>query len=396
MNPISACDAALRPGGAGEALRTPGIWTLAVLLGSGLVQAQTTSRNQLSPDQLFQEALAAQERGDDAVAVSRYRELLRLHPEAESVRVNLGATLAHEKHFDQAIEQYSAVLKADPSNRLVRLNLVMVYQDGADLTDAIKELERLHREDPGDRRVLLLLGDSYLKAGRDADSISLLLPLESAQPDDLELEWLLGRALIHAHRLQDGVERVEKVAESSTNADAFLLAGQTRFSMNQFDLARRDSDAAVRLNPAGTGVATLDGMVREQTADYDGAETALLQAVAADAKDFNAHFYLGAIYYFKRDMPHARLHLTQALSLQPQSAQVRYELARVAHVDGNLDEERKELETVVQQTPDWLQPHIELAALYFRLRLPEDGARQREIVDRMMATLQATQSEAAH
>ena len=76
----------------------------------------------------------------------------------------------------------------------------------------------------------------------------------------------------------------------------YLLAGQTRLGMSQFHVARHDADEADRLNPNLAGLNSLRGMVQEQMADYDGAEASLLQALAADPKDLNAHYYLGAIY----------------------------------------------------------------------------------------------------
>jgi hypothetical protein len=35
--------------------------------------------------------------------------------------------------------------------------------------------------------------------------------------------------------------------------------------------------------------------------------------------------------------------------------------------------------------PDWLPPHIELSALYYRVNRPQDGATERKIVDRLRA-----------
>ena len=56
------------------------------------------------PDQLFRDAVAAQQRGDDATAVRDYRELLKQHPEVFQARANLGVVLARQGHFDEAIE----------------------------------------------------------------------------------------------------------------------------------------------------------------------------------------------------------------------------------------------------------------------------------------------------
>jgi len=46
----------------------------------------------------------------------------------------------------------------------------------------------------------------------------------------------------------------------------------------------------------------------------------------------------------------------------------------------------------VGKDPKWLDPHVELAALYYRLNRPQDGAREKLIVDRL-ASEQRTQSK---
>jgi hypothetical protein len=43
----------------------------------------------------------------------------------------------------------------------------------------------------------------------------------------------------------------------------------------------------------------------------------------------------------------------------------------------------KHLETIAQQDPSWLQPHVELAALYYRLQRPSDGDREKETVNKL-------------
>jgi hypothetical protein len=43
----------------------------------------------------------------------------------------------------------------------------------------------------------------------------------------------------------------------------------------------------------------------------------------------------------------------------------------------------KNVEAVALAIPEWLPRHVELAALYFKLKRPEDGAREKQIVDRI-------------
>ena len=50
-----------------------------------------------------------------------------------------------------------------------------------------------------------------------------------------------------------------------------------------------------------------------------------------------------------------------------------------------LEKAAGDFEKVIKANPDWLLPHVELAALYFKLKRPQDGQREREIVDRLTA-----------
>ena len=43
----------------------------------------------------------------------------------------------------------------------------------------------------------------------------------------------------------------------------------------------------------------------------------------------------------------------------------------------------------IKDNPTWLDPHVELASLYYKLHRPQDGAREREIVERLTGEQQA-------
>jgi tetratricopeptide (TPR) repeat protein len=341
-----------------------------------------------TPQQIFQDAVAAQQRGDDRTAVRLYKELLQAHPEAVVARANLGASLAHLKRFDEAIEQYQAVLESDPHNLPVRVNLALAYEEKGDLPRAVSQLEFVHMNDPSNLQAPLLLSDCYFRLGRYSETVSILQPLEAKMPDDLNFEWLLGSALIQSGHPEEGLRRIDQVAEKAQSADAFLLAAQTRLGLTDYDLAKRDLVSAKRLNPGLAGLQTLNGMILERTGDYVGAETALRKALQANQEDFYAHFYLGAVLFFRREMKEARTHLEKALVSRPASAEARYELALVLRADGDLDGALNCLLEVVRENPDWLQPHIELSALYYKLHRPEDGVKERQIVDRLSVAQQ--------
>ncbi|MBI5083748.1 MAG: tetratricopeptide repeat protein [Acidobacteria bacterium] len=338
-----------------------------------------------SPEQLFRDAVAAQQRGDDQAAVARYEQLLKLRPDVVEVRANLGAAFARLGRLDQAIIQYRVALALSPGNSALRLNLALAFYKLANWREAAATLRPLHAASPADARLTTLLADCLARLGNHAEAIALLEPLHSASPQDLSVAWLLGSSLIQAGRKQEGLALVRLVAQNGNSAEAWLLAGQTALQLNDFETARDHAAAAARLNPSLPGLATLQGTVLQYLGDNQSSIEAFRKALGANPKDFDAQLGLGAVLHTERDLPAARRHLEAALKLNAASNLARYQMARLERTEGKLQEAVSNLEKVVQADPGWPQPHIELSALYFRLNRKEDGEKERAIFDRLNA-----------
>jgi tetratricopeptide (TPR) repeat protein len=336
-----------------------------------------------SPEQMFREAIAAQQRGDDATAITKYQALVKLHPEAVEVRANLGAALSHAGRYDEAIEQYRAALAKLPDNTALRLNLGLAYYKKGDLAQAAEKFDALHRADPGDIRVATLLGDCYSRMGRDQDAIAALMPAETAHPDDFNVAWALGSALIHAGRRAEGLERVVKVAERGHSAEANLLAADSYLALSEFERADVFAKEALKLDPQLKGLHSLSGRIKQYLGDFPGAKADLEKAFAENPDDFDAHVTMAAILNLDRDVDGAERHAKRALELRPASPLALYQMARVERSRGDIQGAVQNFEKVIAAEPEWLRPHIELAALYYRLNRPEDGLKERAIVDKL-------------
>jgi tetratricopeptide (TPR) repeat protein len=355
---------------------------VAFLIAAGVACAQSSN-----PEQLFHDATAAQQRGDDALAVRKYREILKNYPDSLEVRTNLGAALAKLNRYDEAIEQYRAVL-AKKENASLRLNLALAYYKKGAWRDAAQQFETLRAAQPSDPRIATLLAECYTNLGQDDKAIAILKPVESAHPEDLSVAWLLGSALIRSGQRREGLARVARVAREGNRPEAYLLAGRTALKMNEFEPARDYAAAAAKLNPKLPGLDTLRGTVMTYLGDNEGAATVLRAAVAADPKDFEAQLGLGAVLHTNRDLPGAHEHLQRALQLQPNSITARYEWARLERTEGQVEAAVRDMEKVVHDDPKGAPPHLELAALYFRLNRQEDGEKERAIYDRLTAEQQ--------
>jgi len=342
-----------------------------------------------TPDSLLKRAIDEQQRGDYTSAITDYRAVLKARPNDVEAQVNLGAALAHEGKYDDAIQIYRAALPQLKNKNMVILNLALAYYKKGDFEHAREQFVVLHDAQPTNLRSIILLADSDLHLNRNDSALNLLEPIESKYSQNMDFEYVMGSALIRTGRRRDGVARIEKVAQAGPSPDAYLLAGATLLDLNEYDQARKDLEEGLRLNPALPGLYTLTGIARDKTGAIREAEAAFRAALKSDPNDFQANLYLGAILYKRRDLAEARGYLDRALQLKPTDSMARYESAMWKSTSGDYAAAAQQLEQLAKDDPDWLEPHVELAALYYRLHRPEDGARERQIVDKITAKQQA-------
>jgi Flp pilus assembly protein TadD len=340
------------------------------------------------PDQLLSRAIVEQQKGDLASAIRDYRAYLTVRPNTLAAHVNLGAALAHTGELDAAIAEYQAALRIDPQQPSVHLDLGLAYSRQDDLNDACVQFDAARQANPGDVRVAILLGDAEARTGKAADAVTMLTPMEAENAGNSDFEYVLGESLIAAGQRRDGVQRVEKSAAMTNSAESWMLAGSTLLDLNELPQARRDLDNAMKLDSSLKGLCTLDGKARDKDGDSEAAVPAFRQALQQNPEDFEANLYLGAILLKQRNMDEAKTSLQKALQLNPTSTLARYETAIWLSTSGQYQDAAQILEKLTVDDPNWLDPHVELASLYYKLHRPEDGKRERAIVDQLTAEQQ--------
>jgi len=337
---------------------------------------------------LFNRALQDEQQGNYAAAIQCYEELLRLHPDELAVRANLAVALAHEGHYDEAIAQYRLVLAAAPHDYGLLTDIGLAYFKKGDYSDAVREFKAAAEIKPPDAQLAILLGECEVRLGDPRAAALMLLPLEPANSENPDFEYVLGTAMIHSGHQLDGVSRLERAGTAARNGEDFMEAGSTLMDLNRFAHAVTDLEAALRLNPGLPEIYTRLGMAKDMTGDTKGAELLLRDALQRNSNDFNANLYLGSILYKQRQMPNAKTYLDRALQIRPTSATALYEAALWESTSAHYQIAAKDLENLEKSYPDWLQPHVELAVVYYRLNRPADGMKERNIVARLEAKQQ--------
>jgi len=333
---------------------------------------------------LLRSANAAQQHGDLKTAIADYRKALALRPGMVEAHIGLGTALVNAGRLDEAIDEDRRALAAAPGNEALGTNLGLAYYRKGDLGHARAQFEEVHRSHPEDMAAAVLLGYTYIRMNREADATDLLMPLEAGHEDNLDLEYVLGYALIRTGREADGMPKMEKVAKARHAADAWFIAGTARFARREFHEASSDAEQALLCDPKLPGAHTLAGQAHYAIGQPDEAARDFQAALKANPRDFTANLYLGILRFDDRNFDDARPLLELAGELQPSAPLARLELAKLNAITGNQQAALQALEDLVKTDPDWLDPHVELAALYYKLHRPEDGQREREIVQRLL------------
>lgn len=345
---------------------------LAFLAGTGVAQDS-------SPEQLFRSAVEAQRQGDDALAVSKYQELIKLRPDVVEAHANLGAALVHLRRFDEAIAEYERALALAPDQKQIRANLALAYYKAGRIERAATEFESLHEAAPADERITLLVADCWLQEGENRKVIDLLAPLDAEYGNDLTFSYLYGTALMRDNRMDRGKEVMDRILRNGDSAEARVLMASARMRMLDYLGAKADLERALALKPDLPGLHSLYGLVLDQLMDVN-ARAAYEKELELNPYDFAANFHLGVMALHERDFDKAEQLLGRALAVRPGDPGAQLQFANVRAGQGKDEEACRLLEDLTKRYPDFREAHIVLASVYYRMKRKADGDRERELV----------------
>ena len=329
--------------------------------------------------ELFKRGLELQQKGDLEAAVIAYRSLLQIRSDVPPAHANLGVALAGLGRYQEAISSYRDAL-ASGENPSTRLNLALAYYKLGDLTNAAQEFNKVRAVQPTNLQATDLAGDCYLRLGDNKRVIATVEPMAKQRPGDLSIQYLLGTALIRDHQTEKGREVINRILQHGENAGANLLLAEMALADENYEDAKQRTAKAIAENPKLAEAYMLSGIALEGLGDYGDAQSAFNQSLQIDPGGFDANLHLGALLLRDENLDSAQHFTSLALRLRPSSAAALYQLGLVNKAAGKLPDALKAFEAAEKSSPDWLQPHVQLASLYYRLKRPQDGLRERNLV----------------
>jgi tetratricopeptide (TPR) repeat protein len=366
------------------------------LMGSSLSGVASSAPAQekaavADPRATVEAAVAHHRAGRLAEAITEYQRFLEIQPRNVEIRSNLGAALAQEGRYEEAIAQYRQALAIDAARTPVRLNLAMALYKAFAITEAARELEEVVAAQGDNQSARLLLADCHLRMGQFKKVVETLTPLEAGATQDRAVAYLLGMALILDEQPVRGQVFIDQILRDGESAEARLLMGVTRLMALEPAAARDDFARAVALNPRLPSAHGSLGQALMQLGDSDRAQGEFEKELEINSNDYDANLYLGVLLRQRQEYAEAMKRFRRALSVRPGSATALYQVGSLHLVLGEVEEALGALEAVVAAEPKFVEAHVSLATVYYRLKRKEDGDRERALVKELNREIQATQ-----
>jgi tetratricopeptide (TPR) repeat protein len=360
-----------------------------VLLVATLLLAQQQQLQQIDPG--LKPAIEAHRAGRMDDAIREYRAFLKAKPASLEAHSNLGAALAAQGLFAEAITEYKTALKIAPGNPGISYNLALAYYKTGELTFAARELSTLRALVGDDQRIMLLLGDTWLQLGENDKVVRLLLPVSEKDPSDMGVAYVLGTALMRAGKVYEGQKQLDKILRKGDSAEARLLMGTAKVSAADFSGALAEFQRAVAMNPKVPTLQGAYGQALMATGDTAGAAKAFEAELAQNPNDFPSNLNLAVLKKQDQLYDEAGKLLDRALRLRPGDLGVRYQQATILLAENKTESARLALESILKEAPKFVEAHVSLATVYYRLKRKVDGDRERAIVQQLNAEAQEKQ-----
>jgi tetratricopeptide (TPR) repeat protein len=368
--------------------RLPIAWLIACLTLARPLCAAQPPTDSLEP---FRRGVALQEKGDLQGAVAAYEEFLAAHPANIEARSNLGVVLARLGRYEAAIDAYRTALAGDSSNVAVRLNLGIALYKSAAFAAAASEFATVVAAEPGHLQARYLQADCHLRLGEPKKVIALLGEFEATRPDDPPLAYMLGMAYLRDGQAERGQLLIDRILRNGDSAEARLMMGLAKRAVQDLTGAQEDLARAVELNPDLPTVHSAYGMALLEAGNRDPAREQFRAELQRNPADFDAHLFLGVILKEDAEFERALEHFRKALELRPGDLGARFQIAAVKVATGKTGDALPMLEAAVAEAPEFLEAHVLLATVYYRLQRHADGDRERVIIEDLNRKRQAAQ-----
>jgi protein O-GlcNAc transferase len=270
-----------------------------------------------TPDQLLEDALAAQRKGSIADAKRLYASVLRIDPTNAAAFGNLAIIAAQQGDFEGAERLLRRGIALHPKDALSFNNLGLVLLQRGRLTEAIDAHRRAVELRPAYAEAHFALGNALKQQGALSDAIASYRNALAAKPAYAEAQNNIGVALQSQGMLKDAVAAYRNaIALRPAYGEAQFNLGVVLHEMGELSAAESAYRQLISLNPGIAVVHNNLGTVLKDQGRFDDALAAFENATRLQADYAEAFFNCGTVLQQQARLEGALVAYGQAAGLR--------------------------------------------------------------------------------
>ncbi len=326
-------------------------------------------------------------------AVDAFRAGLKTDPKSAQLHYLVGLALAGAGHSEEALPEIKEAIRLEPQVIKPHLILASLYDEAGKRADAeeqwkvalaidskaVPALEGLSgdllaREDyigvikllhdvPRNEKLSITLAQALGLLNYIDEANAVLTEALKASPNSVQLASAMTVVLVKQHRFQDAIILLQHIVEKNPgNQDAEVQLFRLLVLTNHINLARPMGPKLLAQRPHDSEVLYLNGIVERAVGDYPTAKKHLDEAVAIDPNFFNSRYNLGMVLVFLKEWREAKEQLQKAIDLGATEPQVHFEMAKALRALGENDRALEEMKQY-QQIKKSEESRLEAAAI---------------------------------
>jgi len=303
---------------------------LLVFLPSAVLARQ--ANDEVTPDvqQLYAQAKAAQQHGDSATAIEKYRAMIKLAPHLAAAYNNLG----------------------------------MLYFNEHDYTHAAEVLERGLELQPDMPSASAMLGMSYFQLGMNEKAEPFLRAALHASPTDDNVEMILAHILINLRKYDEAASYLNNFLERNPKSqEAWYLLGKTYLQMSEDSLKKINE-----IDPNSVVAHEIAGEIDESMHNYDVALVEYKKAIDMAPHQPGTHMHMANAYWLIGKWESAQDEFKAELANDPNNCTAQWKLANaMLEANDSSEDALSELNQSIERCPTLMQARVDRARALIRL-----------------------------
>ena len=330
--------------------------------------------------ELYTQAKAAQQQGDDVTAIAKYREILKLAPHLAAAYNNLGMLYFNEKDYTHAAEVLEHGLKVNAKMPTATAMLGMSYFQLGQSEKAEPLLKAALRANPTDDRAEMMLAHNQIKLGKLEEATKSLNDVLARNPKDQQAWYDLGKTYLRMS--ENSLAKINEIDPNSVVAHE--ITGEIDESMHNYDSALVEYKKAVDMAPKQPGTHFHLANTFWLTGKWQSAQAEFKAELENNPNDCTARWKMANAMLEANDPNDVALtQLNQSIGLCPNLMQARVDRARALIRLGKHDDAYPDLQMAEKDSPNEPSIHFLLASVYRSQGKSADSQRELQTYGRL-------------